>query len=144
MPVYQNDPKAIDTLHEYGCLFSSIYYFKEKIGFPTSIDELNSLWTTSIQQGFIDSKYVIQSCVGVIGLMGLPLTYRDAHFPPSTPVDTSVYRILCLFRPSNGFHHFVVGIDKMNIEFDPIMPYSLTARAPETIVDSLRLFDIAN
>jgi predicted ThiF/HesA family dinucleotide-utilizing enzyme len=53
-----------------------------------------------------------------------------------------VYRILCLFRPTNGFHHFVVGVDKLNIEFDPIMPYSLTARAPETIVDSLRLFDI--
>ena len=140
--VYQNDPKSLPLLHEFGCLFSSIYHYNDIIGVPTTIDELNSLWTSSVQKGYINSNSDIVNYAGIIALMELPLVYLDKHFPPSTPLDPTQYRILCLYRSTNGFHHFVVGNDKDNITFDPIFPYSRTAKAPETIVDSLRLFTI--
>jgi hypothetical protein len=142
MPVYQNDPKAIDTLHEYGCLFCSLNFYREIIGQTNTIDDVNTFWNQSLQQGFIDSGFVIQSYSGIISIMGLPLQYIDGHFPPSTIIAPNVYSIMALHRPSNGFTHFCVGNRKENLIFDPIQPYSLTAHDPATFVDSLRLFTI--
>ena len=140
--VYQNLPGVVETCHEVGCYFSCLFHYRDLIGLPTSIDLLNSMWLNSFNKGLLDSEYNIVNPNGLCNLMGIPLQYIDGHFPPSTPLDPTQYRILCLYRSTNGFHHFVVGNDKDNITFDPIFPYSRTAKAPETIVDSLRLFTI--
>ena len=142
MPVYQNLPGVVETCHEVGCYFSCLFHYRDLIGLPTSIDLLNSMWSDAFNKGILDSGYNIIDPNSLCQLMEIPLQYIDGHFPPSTPLDSTIYRILCLFRNSNGFHHFVQGNDKNSIFYDPITPYSLTAKAPETIVDSLRLYKI--
>ena len=140
--VYQNDPKAVESLREYGCLFCSLAYYMDILVQTYSIDDMNTWWGIALQNKFIDSNFVIQSYSGVISILELPLEYIEGYFPPSTPVGADVYSIMALHRPSNGFTHFCVGSTKENLIFDPIYPHSLTAGDPATFVDSLRLFKI--
>lgn len=141
MAVYQTDSNIM-SLHSEGCYFTCIYHYRDIIGAPTSLDQLESFWRKSLALRYIDEDFNIISPNGICELMDIPLKYRDAHYPPTQPLEPMTYRILKLFRPSNKFSHFVVGLDRGNISFDPIRGGSLTAKDPMTYVESVRLYDI--
>lgn len=140
--IYQTQSSILSFYHD-ACYFCSIYYYKDILGLPTSLSEAEGLWISAINKGIIDSNFEIVDPQGLIDLMELPLKYRDAHYPPTTPIDPNTYVIeewQHYINQDETFYHFMVGDGKGNIIYDPIEGGSQTHKFGH--VYSLRLFDI--
>ena len=149
--IYQTDRRLDRNLNHYGCYFVSLAYFRPfRMGHDWTASELQEAWLEAIRVGAItgdlntdgdmddDGEAVIVNPDLLCHVLGLPLKYKDGHFPLDTPIPEGAYVITEWYNPDTKFRHFVVG-QRKPAQFDPIGGGSRTVREGYPV--SLRIYE---
>jgi hypothetical protein len=130
--VYENDGRLDGDAAQYACYCLSVAHYKPDI----SDEEFNTAWEAAKSKKILDSGDVLERPQGFVDLLGYPLTYKDGHWAPDTPVDPATMHLVGEWQRTKDdgtvVTHFVQmdgkGTARENVFYDPIEGGSLTVK----------------
>jgi hypothetical protein len=138
--IYQDDPRLNSEINHYGCYFMALAFYREHVlGEAWKPADLQAVWDKAKAEGVITGdlngdgdeddpgELEIVKPDRLCELLGLPLKYRDGHFPADQFAPDGGWTITAWHRNGASFNHFVVG-NHRPVLFDPIAGGSKTVR----------------